>query len=532
MAEEIHKAESHIAPSVPLLRTEHGQPRIVTSSRYINEQKERDFEMPRWLCVCDQMYLDDAIYNSIDYTNLHVSNSLYSGEFVPRSDTKRSRDAAELLNYCIRNMSYGNWWESAYNACSDLQYGFSLQNIVVEKKGYGQYSRAWTLRKLSPRDQKGVAGWVWNEENTEVLGYIQHPNITQTKILAGKFQPFVNFTQLSSFTDSKYPVLWNEQILHFRYNPRNNNPQGDSPLIHIYQTWKEKELVSRYEVIGVSKDLGGALVVRVPPELMEKAARPDLYPNEYQEYLDLQKDAADLHAGESTYVVLSSELNEDGKTFLYDITMKGVDGGGKMYNTSDIIEQKKKSIYNAFGTGFMLLGQDQTGSYSLASSAMSTHAHYVERNIIQKCVVLDHQLAPRLLAINGIHLNYKDMPYFEPADPTDFDYDVLSKFIQRTKSVGGLPKDVLKHMLKKAKLPAEGVDELDFESKGTSRAGESVGASGTNGSQAGGANSALNSENVAKAANIEDYIFEREDKDEIVLINKETGEPYFMRKDV
>lgn len=168
----------------------------------------------------------------------------------------------------------------------------------------------------------------------------------------------------------------------------------------------------------------------------------------------------------------------------------------------------------------------------MASSAMSTHAHYVERNIIQKCVVLDHQLAPRLLAINGIHLDYKDMPYFEPADPTDFDYDVLSKFIQRAKSVGGLPKDVMKHMLKKAKLPTEGVDELDFTNKGTSRAGESGGSSGTGNSQLGGATTALNSENVAKAASIEDYIFEREDKDEIVLINKETGEPYFMRKDV
>lgn len=327
MAEAIQKAESHIAPSVPLLRTEHGQPRIVTSSRYINEQKERDFEMPRWLCVCDEMYRDDAVYTSIDYTNLHVSNSLFRGEFVPRSNTKRSRDAAEFLNYCIRNMSYGNWWESVYNACSDLQYGFSLQNIVIEKKGYGPYGRAWTLRKLSPRDQKGVAGWIWNQDNTEVLGYLQHPNITQTRIVAGKFEPYVNYAQLSQFTDNKYPVLWNEQILHFRYNPRNNNPQGDSPLIHIYQTWKEKELVSRYEVIGVSKDLGGALIVRVPPDLLEKAANPTLYPTEAQEYYNIQKDAADLHAGESTYVVLSSELNEDGKTFAYDIVMKGIDGG-------------------------------------------------------------------------------------------------------------------------------------------------------------------------------------------------------------
>lgn len=524
MSEDVQKAVITQNETIPL-RTERGQPRIVTSSRFIQDKQEIDFQLPRWLCVTDQMYRDDTIYTSVEYTNLHVILALYRGEFKSKS-TQRSRTAADFLNYCIRNFSYGNWFDSLINATTDIQYGFSLLNIVIEKKGYGSYANSWTIRKLASRDQKSLFGWLYNDQLTEVLGAIQLPNFKQTLQVADKFQSQVSMASMRSLTqDTNYPILWSEQLMHFRYNPRNDNPQGNTPFKAAYQTWQEKQLVSKYEVIGVSKDLGGALILRVPNDLLEKAANPTLYEQEAKDYTSLQKDAADLHAGESSYIVLSSATDDHGQ-FLYDVVFKGVDGGGKQYNTSDIIEQKKKSLHNIFGTGFLILGQDSVGSYSLASSKMSTHAHYIERDLTQKSLVIN-ELAKKLLIANNIDLDWKDMPEFVPADPTEFDWDVVSKFIQRAKSVGGLTPQALEYLYTKVNFPIEGIEDLDFVGKGQSRAGESGGTSGTGNSQSSGGNSSLNSENASVQKS---FVLEEEDEDYLYIIDTISGQTILVPK--
>ena len=163
---------------VPTSR-EIGQPRIVTSSNYIQDQRRIDLQMPQALCTFDNMYdSDDAVYNSIDVTNLFVTNALYNGKFVPGiSGSKKSQIAADFLNYCIRNMTYGTWYDSCQDFVTDLQYGYSLQNIVTEKRKFGEYKGARVLKKLGPRDQKSVYGWIWDEDFREVLGFVQRQNL-------------------------------------------------------------------------------------------------------------------------------------------------------------------------------------------------------------------------------------------------------------------------------------------------------------------------------------------------------------------
>lgn len=186
---------------------------------------------------------------------------------------------------------------------------------------------------------------------------------------------------------------------------------------------------------------------------------------------------------------------------------------GKQYKTSEIIDQKRKSIYNTFGAGFLLLGQDSHGSYGLSTSATSTHGYYVERNILQKVDVINSQLAPRLLAVNNIFLDWKDMPQFVAADPNEFSADEAGKFIQRVASVGKLTPQVLEWILNKMNAPLEGIEDLDFTDKGQSRAGESQGSSGTGNTQDGGVASTVNTENggTVKSLVVDgDYIVDSE----------------------
>lgn len=514
---DIQKAESS-GTTVTRPLSEKGQPQILTSTRFIQDQRKVDLRMPKRLCTFDKMAEDDAVANSIDVTNILVTTALHNGEFVPRAGSQSSAIAAEFLNYAIRNLTSGTWLESINNSVSDLQYGFSLQNIVVETRTTGQFKGSKVLKKLSPRDQKSVYGWVWDKRLRDLKGFVQKPNRIQLR--EPKAREFENGILLSSISNGvlrpRYPFIKTEQMLHFRHNPSNNNPQGDSPLTHIYDAWMEKKLVERYEVVGVSKDLGGAVVLRVPSELVERANDPITYPDEAAEYTQLQKDAGALHAGESSFIVLTSDVDESTKTPLFDFELKGIDGGGKQYNTSDIIDQKRKSIYNMFGTGFLLTGQSGHGSNALSSNQMTTHDYYVNRSVMWKVDVINNQLAPRLLAINNVQLDWKDMPVFKAADPSKPDLDVISKVIQRAKSVGGMTPEALERLYKDAGWPTEGIEDLNFDDGDTSRGGESNGTSGTGNSQSG--------KSSASAANTNSSVAKQLVVDGDKLIDTKTGQ--------
>ncbi len=495
--QEIEKAESTSKTVTRPLQTEKGQPRIITSGKYIQDQRNKDLGFPQRLCTFDNMVSDDAVYNSIDVTNLLVLIALQGGEYVSPNASSEGKAAADFLNYNIRNMSYGTWMEFIQNANTDLQNGFSIQNLVVERKGVGPYAKDLTLKRLAPRDQKSVYGWVWDKNLRDLKGFVQKPMLR--KLREPNLQEIENGITLNDISNglykAKYPFIASQQMIHFRHNPTNNNPQGHSPLLACYDAWMEKKLIERYECVGVSKDLGGAIVLRVPSELIAKANDPANYPAEAQEYADLQRDAGALHAGESSYIVLSSDVDAATKVKNFDFELKGIDGGGKQYKTSEIIDQKRKSIYNVFGAGFLLLGQDGTGSNALSTNQQSTHDLYVERNILWKCDVLNNQLAPRLLAVNNVYLDYKDMPVFKPADPTKPDFETLSKAIQRMKSTGAMTPSALEHVYQTLGLPTEGIEDLIFDDGDTSRGGESGGTSGVGGTQSGGASSEENLEN-------------------------------------
>ena len=524
------KNEPHRSNITPLTH-ETGQPRIVTSGYYIQTQKKTDLKMPTFLTTADNMALDDAVYNSIDITNLLVITALYGGECVAgKSGSKKSRDAADFINYCLHNMSYGTWLDALQNIVTDLKYGFSILNIVLERRMYGQYKGSFVLKKLSPRDQKSIYGWLWDKNQRELLGFVQQPPLKSAR--GFKLSDYKNgLTALSvgKYYDSIYPIIRREQMLHFKYNSTNNNPQGDPPCMHCYTAWMEKRLIEEYEVIGISKDLGGIVVLRVPSELIEKANDPTNFPEEAAEYQALQTNTADLHAGKSSFLLLTSDTDISSKKYLYDFELKGIDGGGKQYQTSEIINQKKKSIYNVFGTGHMLLGQDSVGSYNLASAHTSTHSYYVERNILQKIDVINTQLIPRLLAANNIYLDWKDVPVFQPKSPTPPDKDVISKTIQRIKSVNGLTPSALEHLYKQLDWPTDGIEDIDFNDKGKSRAADGMKTPGfgTSTSVDGTDHSIANNENTAT----KNLVFDSEDDDTITLVDTETDEPIFIPKD-
>ena len=527
-SENIEKAVSTPKTVTRPLTREKGQPHIVTSSRFIIDQAKDDLKMPKRFCTYQNMMHDDAVANAVDVTNIQVVNALNKGEVKPK-DTDRSRIAAEFLNYTIRNMRHGTWMEAMNTASTDLVNGFAILNIVLKKAEFGRYKGSFILDKLSPRDPSSIYGWVWDKNNRELKGAVQQPMLVKQR--EPKVGDFRNSIPLSSINggflrDSTYPFISTQQMLHFRHNPTYSNPQGESPLNACYDAWVEKKLIEHYEVVGVSKDFGGLVVIRVPSELIARANEPDKYPDAAAEYTQLQTDAANLQAGKSTHIVLTSDVDEFSKKFLYDLELRGIEGGGKQYKTEDIINQKRKSIYNVFGAGFLLLGQNGTGSNALAGSQMSNHDHYVQRCVDWKVDVINNQLLTRLLAANNIFLDFADMPTFVAADPSVPDLDTISKVLQRAGSVELLTDKAIESIYVDANWPTDGLEEhlkkrteMNIESK----SGESKGTSGTGSTQDGGSSSATNSENKS-------FEVDHETDDEVIAVDTKTGEPLFIKK--
>lgn len=534
MTDKVEKAISSEKTVTRPLTTEKGQPQLVTSSRFIQDLRKDDLKMPNRFCTYQNMMLDDAVANSVDVTNIQVLSALSKGQFVSKG-SRRSQAAADFLNYCIRNMGYGTWMEAMNTATTDLINGFAIENIVVKKAQTGKYKGSYTLHKLGPRDVNSVYGWVWDKNNRELRGMVQKPlkkALREPKL--SDYNSHIPLTNISGgyMVDSKYPFISTQQMLHFRHNPVNDNPQGNSPLNACYGAWVEKKLVEHYEVVGVSKDFGGVVIVRVPSELIKMANDPATYPDAAAEYQELQRDAANLQAGKSSHIVLTSDVDELSKQYIYDFQLKGIDGGGKQYSSDAIIDQKRKSIYNVFGTGFLLLGQNGHGSNALAGSQMTTHDYYIQRCIDWKVDVLNNQLAPRLLAVNNIYLDYNEMPEFKPADPSKPDLDTLSKVLQRAGSVELLTNSAIENIYEAAGWDTDGLDEMltkREKMKVQSRAGESKGSSGTGNTQGGGAKSTTNMEN--KSLEQERFVVDYETDDEIVAVNTKTGDPIFIDKE-
>lgn len=238
----INKAESHERLAVPA-GAERGQPYKVSSTRFIQDSKKKDLAMPTRLCTFDRMCEDDAVYTAIDYTTLHVVNAMSKGKFTAK--TKKGQVAADFLNYCIHNMSFGTWRQAMKDASTALKYGFSFLNIVTEVRNYGPYKGNRVLKKLSPRDQRSLYGFYWDKDFREFRGIIQYPKTSSVTTTRSSFDPSFSVVQMPQFKEKKYTFIDNRSLLHFTHNSTNRNPQGDSPLAHCYDAWAEKKLVER-----------------------------------------------------------------------------------------------------------------------------------------------------------------------------------------------------------------------------------------------------------------------------------------------
>lgn len=178
---------------------------------------------------------------------------------------------------------------------------------------------------------------------------------------------------------------------------------------------------------------------------------------------------------------------------------------GKQFDVVELVEQRKRAIYNCFSCQNMISGENGGGSYNLLEGQTSLQAHAVELDNMVVDEMWNKQVIPKLLLLNGINLVEEDIPVWESGDVQEVSIDEYGKAVNRMARLLPATPAVVNSILTKLDIPykvednvtPEEIRDMLFEFKDESKVGTGNATSGSGDSQAGGASSDTNSENSA-----------------------------------
>lgn len=435
-------------------------------------------KFPESIRTYREMGEDPDVATALDATYTFVDRAFFDFRIESNQGSNKSKKAAKFIDFCLRNME-APLRQYIRSLLTYKQYGFSLAEKVYmqDQDPKSPYFGMWRLQKLAFRPQDTIdliEPFTYSDDGREILTVNQ--NITSSMLSKALPKTLVG----------KHAIPMQKVIL-IGNNITDNNPMGVSPLAAVYRSWREKSLIQEYEVVGVSKDLGGMPVLMVPSSILNRAS---LNPNgeEAQSLRVLQENIANLHAGEQSYMVLPSDVYESTSMRQYDLVFQGVEGTGKQFDTQALIKQRQLDIFNRFGAGTLINGTGEESEDALLT-------HYIERDVNLVCEAINTQIIPQLLRLNGFVVDQQDMPVFESGKISSPDLDVVSSAIQRVMGVNAIPKtpEVINEFLGmfgiKYRVPDEVVNDpakweeylTNYMSDGESRSGDGIAAGTGNG---------------------------------------------------
>ncbi|QXL90316.1 hypothetical protein [Salmonella phage NINP13076] len=447
--------------------------------------KVEELRWPFFLATVEAMKQDHTVSTALDTKYVFVTKAFNDFKVLYNRDSKESKEAAEFVEYALKNLANQQTLRDiARSAATFNEYGFSIfEKIYRTEAAPSKYAGYITIDKIAFRPQSSLSRskpWVFDEDGRTLKG------IYQSKMAFANFQNGLMqisnnlslATRLTSSADEVFIPM--NKLMVMSLGGTESNPAGVSPLVGCYRAFREKILIENLETIGASKDLGGIIELKIPSQILNKAAMDPRSP-ESEMVQGLMADAANAHAGEQAYFILPSDMNAQGGE-QYKMSLKGIDGAGKQYSTQELVNSRKKAILDRFGAGFINLGNDGQGSYNLSESKQSIHGHFVQRDIDIIVESFNKNLIPQLLALNDIRLSDEDMPRLKPGLIQEVDMEGFSKFVQRIGAVGYLPKTptVINKILDVGGFDEELPEDMDIDEllkilgQDTSRSGDGM----------------------------------------------------------
>lgn len=418
----------------------------------IYEESKTELQWPQSNFTFKRMSYDSAVAAANNVIDVYIGSVPW--HFTVRDDApQEAKDAADFLNYCKDNMK-GQTWREAINEFGSFKiYGYHVAEKLYSTVQNGRWKGKKNWKKLSTRSQDTFKEWEWDGED-DLSAFVQDLGL-------------VSNVDLKPGESSKKVIPRNKFML-FTYNKRRENPQGTSPLISCYIPYKYKTFYEEQLATGVLKDLSGIVDLGIEAGYLAKAME-DPSSLEGQTVANLETQAELLHNGETTYLKRPIVYDDSGKP-LFEFKLLGIQGSSKGFDLLKIIESYEKKILTAYLADVLVMGQDTVGSYSLADSKTNLMAMGIDHHLRLIAEVVNNDLVPQTLSLNGWNLEAGDMPYITYGDLEEEDIDTFSKAIQRIGAVNFLPRtqSVVATIMERLGLDKESkeirdMDEEEFE---------------------------------------------------------------------
>lgn len=394
--------------------------------------KAEEIRWPNLIGTVESMKQDATVATGLDMLYTFVEKAFKDFKVIP-GESEESKKAAKFVEYCLKNMEGQTLRQFARDAATFNEYGLSVVEKVYTQVTVGEYVGKYKVKNLAFRPQASLSRTnpiVYNADGSAIVGIKQSlsafQNYTATEIGVGGLN--------TRMGDVIIPI---NRVMLMNTGGSSSQALGVSPLVGCYRAWREKILIENLEVVGATKDMGGVIELKIPSQILNKAAMDPSSP-EAEMVRGLMEDAANAHSGEQSFFMLPSDTKDNAPQ--YSMTLKGIDGMGKQYSTAQLISDRKKSILDRLGAGFINVGNDKGGSYNLSESKQTIHTQFVQRVNEIILEALNENLLPQLLALNDIRLPETEMPYVKAGEIVDVDMEGFSKAIQRIGAVGYLPK--------------------------------------------------------------------------------------------
>ena len=371
----------------------------------------------------------------------------------PGGKSAKDKEAAEFVESCMNDMEE-TWPEFLSECLSFMIYGWSWHEIVYKRRS-GKTSSPLTnskysdglvgWRKLPIRAQDTLFGWEYKDGTDELIGMTQ--------------QPPPDFEQVT------IPI---QKALHFKTRSRKNNPEGRSIFRTAYRAWYMKKRLEEIEGYGMERDLAGFPVLYAPAGI-------NIFDDEDPEMAKMLAYAQSLVSG-IRRDALEGVVLQGGSPELPGWKLELLASSGKrQFDTNAIIERWDKRIATTVLADFIMLGQQQVGSFALADSKTKIFALAIGAYLEVICEVFNNQAIPRLIDVNGEHFKgITDYPKMTHGDIEEVDLVNFATFLEKMVGIGALaPDEELEKLIRRVgNLP----EKLETDTPKEVQPGETTGA--------------------------------------------------------
>jgi len=319
--------------------------------------------------------------------------------FRPADDSPAAAEAAKFAQDCLDDMDF-TFEEFLSDVTSMLPYGFSLFEMVFKRRADGRIG----IRKLGPRAQ-------WTIELFDV---------DSGGVLKGAWQ--------QTYTGGSRVYLPADRILLFRTTSANCDPAGRSILRNAYKSYLYATHITEYEAVAIERELNGLPVGRIPSDYLLAGASPEkqAFAEKFRQILrDVKKNA-------QGYVLLPSDLqeDEDGKlSSTYQVEFELLASkGSRDIDTSKVIMRHQGDIARTVIADFMMLGQNDRGSYAMSKSKSDVFIKGIRSFLNSVASPINRKLLPALWEANGMDPALMPKIAYESVAPVDL--DELGKFVR------------------------------------------------------------------------------------------------------